>query len=119
MLMSRGVVTRKDQRTMVAAGIRAIFNAPSRAHADEMLRQATTKHRKSAPKLAAWMKTNIPEGLTVLDEEIGPTDLARRLLRTTNGLERVNTEIKRRSSVATLFPSEDSVLRRSWQRTST
>ena len=104
-------VARKDQRSMVAADIRAIFNAPSRAHADEMLRQATMKYHKSASKLAAWMETNLPEGLTVLDEKLDLTDLARRRLRTTNGLERVNKEIKRRTSVATLFPNEESVLR--------
>ena len=103
-------VARKDQRLMVVADIRAIFNAPRRAHADELLRQATTKYRKSAPKLAAWMEANVPEGLTVLDEKLDLTELARRRLRTTNGLERVNKEIKRRTSVATLFPNEESVL---------
>jgi transposase-like protein len=35
----------------------------------------------------------------------------RRRLRTTNGLERLNKEIKRRTRVATLFPKEASLLR--------
>jgi len=35
----------------------------------------------------------------------------RRLLRTTNMLERQNKEIKRRTRVATLFPNTDSCLR--------
>jgi transposase-like protein len=35
----------------------------------------------------------------------------RRRLRTTNGLERLNKEIKRRTRVATLFPNEASLLR--------
>ena len=35
----------------------------------------------------------------------------RRRLRTTNMLERVNKEIKRRTRVATLFPNEQSALR--------
>ena len=35
----------------------------------------------------------------------------RRRLRTTNVLERLNREIKRRTTVATLFPNEDSLLR--------
>ena len=35
----------------------------------------------------------------------------RRLLRTTNVLERLNQEIKRRTRVATLFPNESSLLR--------
>jgi transposase-like protein len=104
-------VARKDQRATVAADIRAVFNAPTRVHADEMLRQAVTKYRKSAPRLAEWMESNIPEGLTVLDEKLDLTDLARRRLRTTNGLERVNKEVKRRTRVATLFPNEQSLLR--------
>ncbi|MCX7412013.1 MAG: transposase [Planctomycetia bacterium] len=35
----------------------------------------------------------------------------RRRLRTNNGLERLNREIKRRTSVAALFPNEVSLLR--------
>ena len=35
----------------------------------------------------------------------------RRRMRTTNGLERVNREIARRTRVATLFPNEASLLR--------
>ena len=35
----------------------------------------------------------------------------RKRLRTNNGLERLNKEIKRRTRVATLFPNEASVLR--------
>lgn len=35
----------------------------------------------------------------------------RRRLRTSNGLERLSKEIKRRARVATLFPNEASVLR--------
>lgn len=106
-----GYVARKEQRAKAAADIRTIFNAPNRVTADEMLRQAVTKYRKTAPRLAEWMETNILEGLTVLDEKLDLTDLARRRLRTTNGLERVNKEIKRRTSVATLFPNEESILR--------
>ena len=104
-------VTRKDQRAAVAADIRGVFNASTRVQAEEMLRQAVTKYRKSAPKLAEWMEANIPEGLTVLDEKLNLSEVARRRLRTTNGLERVNKEIKRRTRVATLFPNEQSLLR--------
>ena len=104
-------VAKKDQRAAVAADIRGVFNASTRVQAEEMLRQAVTKYRKSAPKLAEWMETNIPEGLTVLDEKLNLSEVARRRLRTTNGLERVNKEIKRRTRVATLFPNEQSLLR--------
>ena len=47
-----------------------------------------------------------PEAITVLR-----IPLAHRLrMRTTNGLERLNKEIKRRTRVATLFPNEASLL---------
>ena len=60
-----------------------------------------------APALADWAERNVPEGLTVF--LMPATHRAR--LRTTNGLERLNKEIKRRTRVATLFPNEQSVLR--------
>jgi hypothetical protein len=53
------------------------------------------------------MENAVPEGLTVF---VVP-EADRRRLRTTNGLERVNREIKRRTRVATLFPNEASLLR--------
>jgi transposase-like protein len=58
-------------------------------------------------QLAAWLEENVPEALTVLSIPASH----RRRLRTTNGLERLNKEIKRRTRVATLFPNEDSLLR--------
>jgi len=60
------------------------------------------------PKLAAWMETALPEGLTVFSFP----EPHRRLLRTTNGVERVNKEIQCRTRVAGLVPNESSCLRR-------
>jgi transposase-like protein len=57
--------------------------------------------------LANWLEANIPEALTVFAFPAAH----RRRLRTSNGLERLNKEIKRRTRVATLFPNEASVLR--------
>jgi len=67
----------------------------------------TARYQKSAPALANWLEENVPEALTVLS--CPPPH--RRRLRTTNGLERLNKEIKRRTRVATLFPNEASLLR--------
>jgi len=53
------------------------------------------------------LQANLPEALTVLRVPAGH----RRRLRTTNGLERLNKEIKRRTRVATIFPNEASLLR--------
>ncbi len=94
-------------RKTVAADLRAVFDAPDRNEAQRQLDIAVKKYAKSAPKLSAWIEANIPEGLTVFEL---PT-AHRRRLRTTNMLERVNKEIKRRTRVATLFPNEASLLR--------
>jgi transposase-like protein len=100
-------VPKQEMKTQVAADIRAIFNAPDRAAADALLRQASARYEALAPKLAQWMEANLPEGLTVFSLP----EAHRRLLRTSNGLERVHKEVKRRTRVATLFPSEASCLR--------
>jgi len=91
----------------VAADLRAVFDAPDRTEADRRLEMTVRKYEKSAPKLSAWLAANVPEGLTVFT--FPPAH--RRRLRTTNLLERLNKEIKRRTRVATLFPNEASLLR--------
>jgi transposase-like protein len=100
-------VPRVHMRGDVAADLRAIFNAPSRAEADRLLGLAIKKYADMAPHLATWIETNIPEGLTVFAMPASH----RRRLRTSNLLERLNKEIKRRTRVATLFPNEAALLR--------
>lgn len=90
-----------------SAELRAIFDASSRVEADRLLGQMVQKYAPISKKLAAWLETAVPEGLTVFDF---PREHQRRL-RTNNGLERLNREIKRRTRVATLFPNEASLLR--------
>ena len=74
---------------------------------DALLRRMVQKYEATAPKLAAWLEESLPEGLAVL----AFPEPHRRLLRTTNGVERVNREIKRRTQVASIFPNEASCLR--------
>jgi transposase-like protein len=100
-------VPKISMRTEVAQDLRGVFNAPDRHEADRLLSQLVRKYTKDAPDSAAWMETDIPEGLTAF--ELPETH--RRRLRTTNMLERLNQEIKRRTRVATLFPNEASLLR--------
>lgn len=104
---AQAYVPRKDMQAEVAADIRDIFNAPNRSKAEQYLREAITKYQKTASKLADWMENNLPEGLTVY---AFPT-AHRRLIRTTNGLERLNREIKRRTRVVSIFPNEAACLR--------
>lgn len=98
---------RLDQRTEIARTIRPIFQAPDRVEADRLLRLAQSAFRDKNPKLADWMETSIPEGLTCF----AFPESHRQKIRTTNMVERNNREIKRRTKVATLFTSETSIER--------
>ncbi|HEY9075142.1 MAG TPA: IS256 family transposase [Anaerolineaceae bacterium] len=104
---AQSYVPRKDMQKEVAEDIRAIFTAPDRPRAEEYLKIAVEKYQKSASKLANWMESNIPEGLTIFSFPVAH----RRLTRTTNGLERLNREIKRRTRVVSIFPNEAACLR--------
>jgi putative transposase len=94
-------------RPQVVASLRAVFDAPDRPEAERQLDLVVKKYRTSAPKLAEWLEANVPEGLTVFALPAGH----RRRLRTSNMLERLNEEIKRRTRVAGLFPNDASALR--------
>jgi putative transposase len=100
-------VPRLDQRKDVAQRIRSIFNAPEKVEAQRLLNQAIDLWKKDSPKLAEWAENNIPDGFSVFDFQ----NDHRTRIRTTNGLERINREIKRRTRVASIFPNSDSCLR--------
>ena len=75
--------------------------------AERLLQSALQAWRKEHPKLAQWAEVAVPESLTVFD-----FPAAHRVrLRTTNGLERINRELRRRTRVASIFPNPDSCLR--------
>jgi len=101
------LVTRQHQKTEVAEGLRGVFNAPDRAEAQRRLLLLVQQYEQSLPKLSQWLEENVTEGLAILALPVEQ----RRYLRTTNMLERLHKEIKRRTRVATLFPNEASLLR--------
>ena len=100
-------VPKLDMRKEVAADLKVILDAPNRSRAQEALQTTMAKYQKTAPKLSVWLEGNFVEGFTIFDL---PAEHRRRL-RTSNLLERLNKEIKRRTRVATLFPGEESLLR--------
>jgi transposase-like protein len=100
-------VPKVSMRSEVAADLRAIFDASDLPSAERLLQQTVQKYQSSAPKLAEWIEANLPEALTVF--RLPPSH--RKRLRTSNMLERLNQELKRRTRVATLFPNERSLLR--------
>jgi len=100
-------VPKQAMRMEVAADIRSMFNAPDRKTAEEYLHAAIQKYAISAPRLSAWLEDNLSEGFSVFDFPLEH----RRTIRTTNSLERVNKEIRRRTRVVGVFPNEASCLR--------
>ncbi len=104
---AQAYVPRIEMRKEVAAALRAVFGAPNLHEAKRLLAETVQRYRSVAPKLAVWMEENVGEGLMVY----AFPEAQRRLLRTTNGLERLNQEIRRRTRVARLFPNEASCLR--------
>jgi len=104
---AQAYVPRKDMATEVAEDIRTIFNAPDRATADAYLARAVQKYQKIASRLAEWMAANIPEGLTIFSFPAAH----RRMIRTTNGVERLHREVRRRARVVSIFPNPASCLR--------
>jgi transposase-like protein len=104
---AQSYVPRVSMRREVAEDIRTIFNAPDREAAQTYLDKAVDKYSILTPKLADWMEVNIPEGFTVF----AFPRVHQRRLRTSNYLERLSQEIKRRTRVVRVFPNEQACLR--------
>jgi putative transposase len=100
-------VPREEMKREVIDDLRSVLDSADEHAAGEQLKRVVRKYEKPAPKLAQWMEENAPESFAVF--RLPPAHRVR--LRTTNMLERVNRELKRRTRVATLFPNEASLLR--------
>jgi transposase-like protein len=100
-------VPKKEMRGAVAADLRNVFDAPDRAEADRLLDKVVKSYEKTAPKLAGWLVENVSEGLTVF----AYPKKHRRRVRTSNMVERLNQEIRRRTRVVRVFPNVASCLR--------
>ena len=101
-------VTSVRYRSIAAALIRNVFNAGNRASAKLMIQNTLSVFRADKQyKLADWFDENIEECLTVID---CPPEVQRRL-RTSNIMESINRQLKRRTNVISIFPSEASLLR--------
>ena len=87
---AQSYVPKKSMRLEVAEVMREIFNSPTLEMAREMMRRAVEKYQKKAPEFVKWLEENIEEGLTIYQF---PKE-HRKKIRTSNGMERVNREIK-------------------------
>jgi putative transposase len=92
---------------MVAAAIRTIFAQPDRRHVRHQLTEVATTLRPQFPEVADKL-ADAGEDLCAFAAFPSPHWTK---LWSTNPLERVNAEIKRRTNVVGIFPNDASILR--------
>jgi putative transposase len=105
----RNVLARvpKQAQAMVAATVRSVFEQPDRATAAARLRQVCETLAGRFPAVVELLEEAEGEILTFLDFPAAH----RRQVYSTNPLERLNKELKRRSAVVGIFPNRAAVLR--------
>jgi len=94
-------------RSMVASAIRAVFEQPDEASAREQLDRVVDGIRPRFPQVAELLAEAEPDLLA----HFTFPETHRRQIRSTNPLERLNKEIKRRTKVVGIFPTRASALR--------
>jgi transposase-like protein len=107
--LTRNAIARvpKGAQAMVAATVRSIFEQPDRAAAEAQLRHVCETLAKRFPAVVQLLEEAEGEILTFFDF---PSE-HRRQIASTNPLERLNKELKRRSAVVGIFPNRSAVLR--------
>ena len=88
----------------VAADLKPVFQAARRETAERLAAEFAERYRVSYPKAVATLERGLDEALTYTSFPSSH----HRLIRTTNGLERVFAEVKRRTRVVGVFPNERS-----------
>ena len=101
-----GMVAAKRRKDL-AAELRGVFTAPNRDGALRLASELADRWRGGHPGVAEHVEEHIEECLTCLTFPEGH----RKRIRTTNGLERFNQELKRRTRVVRIFPNRGSCLR--------
>jgi putative transposase len=97
----------KGQQSVVAAALRQAFLQADQASAHQVWRQVADQLRPRWPKLSALMDESEHDVLAY----IGFPAQHRTKLHSTNPLERLNKEVKRRADVVGIFPGEASITR--------
>jgi putative transposase len=97
----------KGQHTMVAAAIRQAFLQADAEAAHQTWRHVADQLRSRWPKLAALMDESEHDVLAYMTFP----GQHRTKLHSTNPLERLNKEVKRRADVVGIFPNEASITR--------
>jgi putative transposase len=97
----------RSARSMVASAIRSVFEQPDEASAREQSGRVIESLRPRFPAVAELL-TDAEADLLV---HFTFPETHRRQIRSTNPLERLNKEIKRRTAVVGIFPNRASLIR--------
>ncbi|NCQ11956.1 MAG: IS256 family transposase [Bacteroidetes bacterium] len=98
---------RKKDRGWALAALKDVFAAPDREQAETRLKAMILRLQESDLELADWLEENAPETLSVFSFPEGH----RCRIKSTNSLERLNEEIRRRTRVIRIFPHRQSCVR--------
>jgi transposase-like protein len=104
----RNVLAKVPQKETkaVAADLKVIFRAARRETAEGLAQGFADRYRDVYPKAVACLEVGLADALTYTDFPSSH----HRFIRTTNGLERLFREVKRRTNVVGVFPSPQSAL---------
>lgn len=97
----------KSNQSLVGTLVRQVFVQPDQASAHTSWRKVADQIRKQFPKAAALMD-EAEEDVLAYFAFPAPH---RAKLHSTNTLERLNKEVKRRANVVGIFPNENSIMR--------
>lgn len=100
-------VTPKSLKSEIKARVRSIFEAPNTQAARTLLQQTVDAYQEKAPKAMATLDAGFDDATAVLELPAA----YQKKTRTTNAVERLNAEIRRRERVIRIFPNRESVLR--------
>ncbi|HHT54068.1 MAG TPA: IS256 family transposase [Clostridiales bacterium] len=87
--------------------LQRLYNADDKAHAKQLLEQLVEDYAEKAPQAV----NSIEEAFEDITAVIALPAKYRKRLRTTNSIERMNEEIRRRERVIRIFPNVDSAVR--------
>jgi len=97
----------KHKRDEIYQKVRSILDATDIQTARYLLQQFTAAYADKLPKVASIVE----QGFDDITAVLSLPEKYRRRLRTTNSVERLNEEVRRRERVIRIFPNRESVIR--------
>ncbi len=96
-----------SMRGEIAQAVKDIYQAIDLIEASRRMRETVERFQGKAKKFCDWLENNFEEGLAFYNF---PRSMWRKI-RTVNRVESLNKEVRRRTNVVRVFPSEASALR--------